>query len=188
MGAVRLDTVVNEVLAKVHVLCVGVHLNSLQLLRLPLLLLECVLFFVSGLVLFPLLLLLIAFVLDTFALILALAVFSLVLGLSVRALLEGTLGLLKPHDVADQLLLHLVVDHVRVVLVLRGQFLTLYFGDLLPDLGLLVFDLRELLGEVGLGHLDHGLLPFHLVDALLDSVQHLVDHGQRLGVLLLLGA
>lgn len=187
-GAERLRAVVDQLLAQLNVLQVRVGLNLLDLGCLPRFLFSFVICLALSLSLLVLCVAFITFFLDLSTLLIALLKLSLVLGISLSSFHESFSGLIEPHDVSDQLLLNLVLDHLGVIRFLGSVFISFHGSDLGSNLNLLVFNLLKIL-LVGLfGRVDGSLLAFDFLDTLLDGVEHLVEGGQLFRVLLLLGS
>jgi len=171
-------TVVDQLLTNVDILVVGVDLDTLELLSLPLAL-------AFGFLLLAASLLLLVLLLSGFALLLLLLALGLTLGLLLLvpliaglALDIGLLGLLKPHDVLNELLLDLVLDHLGVVSLASGELISLDLGNSFANTSSLVVDLLKLLGVAEFVVVDLGVLLLHFVDLGEDRAQNLVDLGQ----------
>jgi hypothetical protein len=185
-GAERFCAVVDKLLAQLDVLQVWVGLNLLDLSSFPSFLfgfIFCLTLLLSFLVLSVAF---ITFLLDLSALLIALLEFSLILVVALGSLHESFFGLIEPHDVSDQLLLNLVLDHLGVIRFLGSIFISFYSSDLGSNLSLLAFNLLKRLLVLLLGIVNGSLFAFNFLNTLLDGVEHLVKGGQLFRVLLLL--
>jgi hypothetical protein len=162
-----------------------VHFDAFKLLCFPDALLLGLVGLAAGLLLLVALLVCGALLLVPASGFLADALLLEVVFLALLALHEGFLGLLKPQDILDELLLDLVGDHQLVVVLFGLVLLGLEVGDLVSDLGALVVNLLQLRCVALLRVVDVLVLLLHFLDFAVDCPEQLLDLGQVLGVLLL---
>lgn len=175
LSSVCLGTVKYQVFTEINICEVRMLLHSFQLLHLPLFLLKLLFLLILKLLFLPLSLFELSFSLVLFALLIAFLLFLSVLLFFEISLFKGLLSLFKPHDIPNELLLNFIVDHLRVVLFLRCQLVSFDALNLFSDLGLLMFNLVELLLVICLRVFNMALLLLDRFNLGVDTVNHLLD-------------
>jgi hypothetical protein len=175
-----------QVFAEINICEVRVLLDFFKLLHLPLFLFELLFLLILELLLLPLPLFQLSFSLVLLTLLIPFPLFLPILLLFEISLNKSLLGLFEPHDIPNELLFDLIVNHLRVVLFLRCQFLSFDTLNLFSDLLFLMLNLVELLLVICFRVVNMALLLLDRFDLSVDPIKHLFYLGQLLRVFLLL--